>query len=108
MEGANGAKPDQRILRLAGALNLVSVPGFLDAVRKEKAGMVVIDFAGVTLVDSAGVGSLIQTFVAFQNAGRKLALVGMSPRILAVLDITRVRTLLPVFESLADAEARLG
>lgn len=106
--GGAGSKPEQRILKLTGPLNLVTVPGFLDALRAEKAATVILDFSGVNLVDSAGVGSLIQTHVAFQNAKRKLAMVGMSQRILAVLEITRVKNLLPVFATLAEAEEKLA
>jgi hypothetical protein len=45
--------------------------------------------------------------MSFQSAKRKLAFVGMSQRILAVLEITRVRKLLPVFESLEEAQQKL-
>ena len=108
IQGSVGTHPDQRILRLAGSLNLVTVPGFLDALKAEKAGTLILDFSGVNLVDSAGVGSLIQTYMSFQSAKRKLGFVGMSQRILAVLDITRVRKLLPVFESLEEAQQKLA
>ena len=108
IQGSGGTHPDQRILRLVGSLNLVTVPGFLDALRAEKAGTLILDFSGVNLVDSAGVGSLIQTYMSFQSAKRKLGFVGMSQRILAVLEITRVRKLLPVFESLEEAQQKLA
>ena len=107
IEKGSGAKPEHRVFRLAGTLNLVTVPGFLDTLKVEKSPTVILDFTGVTMVDSAGVGSLIQTYVAFQNTKRQLALVGMSPRILSVLEITRVKNLLPVFGSLAEAEQKL-
>jgi anti-anti-sigma factor len=108
IQGSAGSKPDQRILRLVGSLNLVTVPGFLDAVRAEKSGTLILDFSGVNLVDSAGVGSLIQMHMSFQGAKLKLGFVGMSQRILAVLEVTRVRKLLPVFDSLEDAQAQLA
>lgn len=108
VQGSAGIHPDQRILRLAGSLNLVTVPGFLDALRAEKAGTLILDFSGVNLVDSAGVGSLIQTYMSFQQTKRKLAFVGMSQRILAVLEITRVLKLLPVCASLEEAQQKLA
>jgi anti-anti-sigma factor len=108
IQGSAGTHPDQRVLRLAGSLNLVTVPGFLDALKAEKVGTLILDFSGVNLVDSAGVGSLIQTYMSFQSAKRKLAFVGMSQRILAVLEITRVRKLLPVFASLEEAQEKLA
>ena len=107
IEKSVGSKPEHRVFKLAGTLNLVTVPGFLDAMKVEKAPAVILDFSDVTMVDSAGVGSLIQTYIAFQNTKRRLALVGMSPRILAVLEITRVKSLLPIFGTLAEAEQKL-
>lgn len=107
IEASAGSKPDTRVLRLNGALNLVTVPGFLEKLRAEKSGKLILDFSGVSMVDSAGVGSLIQTYIGFQSARRKLALVGMSPRILSVLEITRVKTVLPVFATLQEAEEKL-
>jgi anti-sigma B factor antagonist len=107
IQASAGAKPDTRVLRLNGSLNLVTVPGFLDKLRAEKTGTLIIDFSGVSMVDSAGVGSLIQTYVGFQSARRKLALVGMSQRILSVLEITRVKGLLPVYTTLQEAEEKL-
>jgi anti-sigma B factor antagonist len=107
IQGSSGTHPEQRVLRLAGSLNLVTVPGFLDALKAEKSGTLILDFSGVNLVDSAGVGSLIQTYMTFQQTKRKLGFVGMSPRIIAVLEITRVRNLLPVYESIEEAQQKL-
>jgi len=104
---SNGARPGERILRLNGFLDLMNVPAFLEALRAEKAPAVIIDFSRVGMVDSAGVGALIQTYVAFRNAKRKLALVGLSRRLLEVLEITRVRNLLPIFRTEAEAESVL-
>jgi len=105
---SDGARPGQRVLRLNGSLNLMTVPAFLEALRAETAPAVIVDFSGVRMLDSAGVGSLIQVFVTFRNAKRKLALVGLSPRLLEVLEITRVQKLLPIFATAAEAESALG
>ncbi len=102
---SDGARSGERILRLSGFLDLMSVPAFLDVLRAEKGPAVIIDFSGVGMVDSAGVGALIQSYVSFRNAKRKLALVGLSRRVLEVLEITRVRSLLPIFPTEAEAES---
>lgn len=107
VEGRPGARPELRILRLAGPLNLVTVPGFLDVIRAEKSPAVILDLSGVTMLDSAGVGSLIQTFISFQKEKRKLALVGLSDRAKSVLELTRVAKLFPIYESAEEAESKI-
>jgi anti-anti-sigma factor len=104
---SNGVRPGERILRLNGFLDLMTVPGFLGALRAENAPAVIIDFSGVRMLDSAGVGALIQAYVSFRNAKQKLALVGFSRRLMEVLEITRVRNLLPIFPTEAEAESSL-
>ncbi len=103
----DGAKPETRVLRLTGQLNLVTVPGFLETLRSETARNVIFDLTGVTMLDSAGVGSLIQTLTAFQKAGRKLILVGLSDRARNVLELTRVARLFPIFATAEEAESQL-
>jgi anti-sigma B factor antagonist len=95
------------ILKLRGSLSLQTVPQFLQVVRAEKAPGVILDFSEVPLVDSAGVGALIQTHVGLSRNQRRLGLSGLNPRILAVLEVTRVRNLFPIFDSVADAEAHI-
>ena len=105
---ANGAYNGQRVLRLAGALTLQTVPSFQKVMRGETAKIIIVDFADVRRLDSAGVGSLIQTHVAFAKSQRRLALASLNEQIEAVLEITRVKSLFPIFESVQDAEANLG
>ena len=107
IDGKAGARPDVRVLRLTGQLNLVTVPGFLEALRKETAQGVILDFSKVTMLDSAGVGSLIQTLTTFQKAGRKLALAGLSERARSVLELTRVARIFTIFGSAEEAETKL-
>ncbi len=104
----NGARPGQRVLRLLGALSLQTVPDFLKVARAETAPVLLVDFTGVTIVDSAGVGSLLQTMASMNKAQRKLGLVCLSPRTLSVLEITRVLSLFQVFPTLEEAQEKLG
>lgn len=104
----DGKHPGQRVARLNGNLTLQTVPTFLKVVRAETSPALIVDFASVTVVDSAGVGALIQTHVACAKSQRRLALSGLSERIQAVLEVTRVRNLFPIYSSVADAEAHIG
>jgi anti-sigma B factor antagonist len=107
IQKANGSHPGQRVLRLLGALSLQTVPDFLKVARAETSPVLLIEFSGVTFVDSAGVGALLQTMASMNKASRKLGLAAVGQRTLAVLEITRVISLFNVYPSLAEAEEKL-
>ncbi|MCL4523670.1 MAG: STAS domain-containing protein [Acidobacteria bacterium] len=104
----DGSRPGQRVLRLIGALSLQTVPDFLKVARAETAPVLIVEFSGVVIVDSAGVGALLQTMASMNKASRKLGLASLGQRTLAVLEITRVINLFQVFPTLAEAEEKLG
>ncbi len=108
MDTRDGARPGHRILRLHGPLKVETVSEFLKTARAETAPIVILDLSAVPFVDSAGIGSLVQIYVAFQKAQRHLALVGPNDRVVAALEVTRVHKLFPVFATLAEAENRLS
>lgn len=108
IDAANGAYDGQRILHLSGALTLQTVPSFQKVMRGESAKIVIVDFGEVRRLDSAGVGSLIQTHVAFAKSQRRLALAALNEQVEAVLEITRVKSLFPIFDTVKDAEVNLG
>ncbi len=103
----NGAHPGQRVLRLIGALSLQTVPDFLKVVRAETAPVLIVEFTDIIIVDSAGVGALLQIMASMNKANRKLALAGLGQRTLAVLEITRVINLFQVFTTLEEAQEKL-
>jgi anti-sigma B factor antagonist len=51
------------------------------------------NFGGVAFMDSTGVGEFLASFVSIQNAGGKLKLEKINPKIRLVLDITGIATL---------------
>ena len=107
IETRQGGHAGQRVLRVVGKLGLETVPVFLDSVRAQTDPVVILDFNGVTYIDSAGVGSLVQTFAAFKKSQRRLALTGLNERVQKVLEITRVQALLPSYPTVAEAEQNL-
>ena len=107
VESIAGARPGQRILRLDGRLGLDTAPEFLKSVRAATDPVVILDFSGVSYIDSAGVGSLIQTYASFKKTERRLALAHVNERVTAVLQITKVHSLFAHFPTVKDAEERL-
>jgi anti-sigma B factor antagonist len=60
-----------------------------------------------TYIDSAGLGLIMNYYVAATDHGRKLLLAGVNERVKALLEMTRVQGVLTTFPSVAAAEASL-
>ena len=104
----DGAHAGQRVLELFGSLSLQTVPDFLKVVRAETSPVLIIEFSEIIIVDSAGVGALLQTMASMNKANRRLGLAALGQRTLAVLEITRVLSLFQVFRTRAEAEEKLA
>jgi anti-sigma B factor antagonist len=94
---------DDGVLSLHGPLTMENVPPFLNAVRRENAATMILDFTGVPYLDSSGLGSLISAYTSCQKAGRRVALIGVNSRVLKVFEITRVEPVFLMFATLSDA-----
>jgi anti-sigma B factor antagonist len=99
-----GTQPGQRILSLTGPLVLTTVFDFQKTVRADESRSLIIDFANVPYVDSAGIGALVGAYVTRQNGKRSLALVAVSDRIHNALKVTHVDQFFRFFDSVDDAE----
>ena len=99
-----GTQPGQRVLRLDGALVMTTIFEFQAIVRADSSRALIIDFAKVPYVDSAGIGALVGAYVTRQKGGRTLALVSVSDRIHNALKVTRVDQFFRFFDSVSAAE----
>jgi len=97
-------QPGQRVLSLTGPLVLTTVFDFQATVRAVQSRSLILDFAGVPYVDSAGIGALVGAYVTRQHSGRSLALVGVNDRIHNALKITQVEQFFRFFDSVSAAE----
>ncbi len=101
---SDGPQAGQRILRLKGPLSLHTVFEFQNVVRAETSPNVIIDFSGVPFIDSAGLGALVGAHVSAQKARRKLSFAGMNTQVLALLDMTRIRPMFSIYETVQEAQ----
>ena len=104
IEDQPGTQPGQRILRLDGALVMTTMFEFQATVRADTSRSLIIDFAKVPYVDSAGIGALVGAYVTRQHGGRNLALVAVSDRVHNALKVTRVEQFFRFFDSVSAAE----
>lgn len=91
------------VIKLEGKLSLETVNQFLQAMRQEPSLELVLDLSGVKFLDSAGVGALVQLFIHRRNHSQKFALVELTRQGHAVLEVSGLLKLLPVYSSAAEA-----
>ncbi len=96
---------NQLILRLKGKVSLETVTSFIAQLRPEPSPILVLDMSGVTFLDSAGVGALVQLFVHRKSAGKKFALAAFTPQGVAVMQVSGLVKLLPIYQTAAEALA---
>ena len=95
----------QLLLRLNGKLSLETVHSFITQLRPEPIPVLVLDMGGVTFLDSAGVGALVQLFVHRKSSGKKFALAGLTPQGVAVMQVSGLVKLLPIYPTVSEAVA---
>ena len=100
-----GKSSDTKIFRITGPITLVNLFGLQGELRKGGVPKVsVLDLSGVPYMDSAGLGVLLGQFAHAQRHGNKFGLVGITPRVLTIFEITHTDQILPIFATQADAE----
>jgi anti-sigma B factor antagonist len=107
IQARDGRDTNQRILRVAGPLMSSTSHAFLEQVRVETSPVVILDMASVDDIDSNGVGTLAKVHMSFQREDRRLAVVGLTPKVHRMLEVTRVLGVLTVYASEAEAEDAL-
>ena len=93
------------VARLDGKLVLETVSTFLQGMRSENAPSLILDLGGVNFLDSAGVGALVQLFVHRKNQGQKFALASLTAQGNAVMEVSGLKKLLPIFDSVETVRA---
>jgi anti-sigma B factor antagonist len=103
-----GPRDGLRIMKLKGPLNLHTVFGFQDAVRRETVPALIVDFARVPYVDSAGLGALVAAHITAKKTMRKIAFADMNTQVKALVEMTHVDRVLNPYETVQDAEEALA
>jgi anti-sigma B factor antagonist len=66
---------------------------------------VLVNFTGVTQIDSSGISTIVRTFVTLHNAGGDLKLLGLNNRVKMVFDLMGLLRAIPSFEKESEAVA---
>jgi anti-sigma B factor antagonist len=78
---------------------------FRDHIKTIKSKNILLNMAGVTYIDHAGIGELVYAFTTVTNQGGKLKLLNLGKRTEDLLHITK---LLPVFNVFTDEAQALA
>jgi len=95
------------VLKLVGPLTISTMFGFQNEFRATTPKVMIVDLGETTYMDSAGLGLLMNYYVSAADHGRKLLLAGTNERITALLEMTKVSTVLTSFPNVETAEASL-
>lgn len=97
------------ILKVVGRVTLgesaKQFAGELQEVLDGTQGGVVIDLADIDYVDSTGIGELVGYLQKFTQSGRRLVLLQPHQRIEALLKLTRLDAVFPIFRERREAIA---
>jgi anti-anti-sigma factor len=101
------ANPRCTVLTLHGALTLGHIFALQPQLQAVDADILVIDCTALEYMDSAGLGIIVNAYVSQSDKSRKIALVGISDRVWALFQSTRVDQFFPRFASVEEAESSL-
>lgn len=98
------------VVEVAGELDVYSAPGLRDVlleVTLRPAPLVVVDLSGLRFMDSSGLGVLVAGWKRARDHGGRLAVAALPARVAWVFRRTGLDRALPVFATVAAAEAEL-
>jgi anti-sigma B factor antagonist len=98
---------DVTILDLKGRLrvggNTVALHKSIRSLVLEKKILILLNLAGVTYIDSCGLGELVASQVSLENKGGEIKLIGLTETLRELLTVTRILTVFDTYENEADA-----
>ncbi len=103
IEFPEGYPPEVRVLKLSGPFLMANVFEFQRIVRDSPKPVTIIDLSDVPYMDSAALGAVMGLHISSQRLKHKYALVGPSPRLQTMFEVSGVRDMLIVFPSIEAA-----
>jgi len=98
---------DVTVLDLKGRLrfggNTVALHKSIRCLVLEKKILILLNLAGVTYIDSCGLGEMVASQVTVENKGGEIKLVGLTEKLRELLTATRLLTVFDAYETEADA-----
>jgi anti-sigma B factor antagonist len=98
---------DVTILDLNGKITIGSgeeaLRNTMQEILNSGAKKILINMAGVTMIDSSGIGELVSAYTTATNRGIKLKLYGLPEKVSDILTITQLITVFDVYDNEDEA-----
>ena len=104
---AAGQLEGTTILKIEGPLKLTTMFTFQVEFRAMNPKVLIVDLSDSPYMDSAGLGVLMNYYVAAQADGRRILLACVNERIASLLELTKVDGILKSYPTVEAAEASL-
>ena len=88
-------------MRVGG--NSVALHKSIRCLLLEKKFLILLNLAGVTHIDSCGLGEMVASQVSVRNKGGEIKLVGLTETLRELLTVTRLLTVFEAYENEANA-----
>jgi len=103
---------DVRIVELSGKITIgsgdVKIRELIDESLAAGKKSIVLDLAGVSTIDSSGIGEMVACYTTVTKKGGHLKLLRLSPKINDILQVTQLITVFEVFDDEAEAVRSFG
>ncbi len=94
------------VVSIVGEIDMHSSPqlraALLEALERKPA-RVIVDLKGVEYMDSSGVGTVVEAKRRAEQAGGRLVLAGLRPRVRSLFEITQLDRFFTIAETVEDA-----
>ena len=98
---------DVTVLDMSGKITIgegsVSLRSAIRRLLEEGKRRILLNLAGVSYIDSSGIGELVSSYTAINKEGGQLKLLNLTQKLQDLLTITKLLTVFDVYESEADA-----
>ena len=98
---------DVRIMELSGKITIgsgdVKIRELVESALEDGKNKILFDLAGVTAIDSSGIGEMVACYTTVTKRGGHLKLMHLSPKINDILQVTQLITVFDVFDDEREA-----
>jgi anti-sigma B factor antagonist len=98
---------DVTVLDMSGKITIgegsVALRTAIRRLLEEGKKRILLNLAGVSYIDSSGIGELVSSYTAITNADGQLKLLNLTQKLQDLLTITKLLTVFDVYESEAEA-----
>jgi anti-sigma B factor antagonist len=95
------------VVKLDGPLTLTTMFTFQNEFRAMKPQAMILDLSGTPYMDSAGLGLIMNFYVSAESNERTILLAGANERVQALLEMTKVDSVLKNYPTVEEAQATL-